>query len=149
MVRRLVADEVKQFVLDAGKVLVPEMSYWAAIDLEYLGSSWERLCGLPGFFAYGLTYDGRPVGLFLGMAVPDMNSGLMQGLEYFWGVQKKYRSKALGLLRLFESDCQSLGCRIIMLGSIKSMEPEDRRRLYARLGYEPHAEVFSKRLTHG
>lgn len=146
MVRRLAANEVKQVVIDVGTRMMPDLRYWAPINLQFLGNSWETLCANSQFLAYGLFRDGAAVGLLLGMTVPDMNSGVLQGLEYFWGVQKKYRAKALGLLRAFEADCKNVGCEIIMLGSIRSMEPEDRRKLYGHLGYVPHAEVFSKKL---
>jgi hypothetical protein len=147
MVYRLAANEVKQAVLDVGTRMQPDLRYWAPIDLNFLGQSWETLCAYPSYRAYGLQMENATVGLLLGMMVPDMNSGLLQGLEYFWGVEKKFRSRALGLLRMFEKDCKDAGCKIIMLGSIRSMEPENRKWLYGRLGYEPHAEVFSKRLS--
>lgn len=126
---------------------MPDLRYWTTINLEFVGESWKNLCASPSFMAYGLFREGEAVGLLLGMVVPDLNSGVLQGLEYFWGVQKKYRSKAIGLLRAFEADCKALGCKIIMLGSIQSMEPENRRRLYGHLGYQPHAEVFSKKVS--
>jgi len=149
MVSRLSASEVKQAVLDVGARMAPDLRYWAPINLEFLGQSWENLCSGPWCYAYGLRMSGATVGLLLGMVVPDMNSGLLQGLEYFWGVERKYRSRAVGLLRAFEKDCVAAGCHIIMLGSIRSMQPEDRTRLYGHLGYQPHAEVFSKRLKNG
>ena len=147
MVYRLSAAEVKQAVIDVGTRMAPDLAYWAPIDLQFLGSSWEKLCVSDACRAYGLRRDNATVGLLLGMIIPDMNSGLLQGLEYFWGVERKYRSKAVSLLRTFERDCVAAGCSIIMIGSIKSMQPLDRQRLYGFLGYKPHAEVFSKRLT--
>ncbi len=149
MVYRLPANEVKQAVLDVGTRMRTDLDYWAPINLPFLGSSWEKLCASDACRAYGLNMDGATVGLLLGMMVPDMNSGLLQGLEYFWGVERKFRSRAIGLLRKFEEDCRTAGCSIIMLGSIRSMQPDDRRRLYSHLGYGLHAEVFSKRLNHG
>lgn len=146
MVRRLAANEVKQVVLDAGKLIAPEMDYWAPVNLEYLGTAWESMCVSDMCRAYGLFRDGGPVGLLLGFISPDFNSGRLQGLEFFWGVQKKYRSKALGLLRLFESECKQAGCEVVIAGSIQSMEPGKMRRLYSYLGYKLHAEEFLKRL---
>jgi hypothetical protein len=146
MVRRLSASETKPYILAAGAKLAPEMSYWAPVNLEFLGSYWEGFVNSGMGRAYGLTVDENPVGLLLGMIVPDLNSGLLQGLEYFWGVEKKHRARSVKLLRLFEEDCREAGCAVVITGSIDSMQPEHMTQLYGRLGYAPHAREYIKRL---
>jgi hypothetical protein len=146
MVRRIPSLDVKQFILVVGTKLRPEMEYWAPINLGFLGESWQR-ADLGGMAqTYGLFIAEEPVGMLLGMMFPDLNSGYLQGMEFFWGVEKKFRSKALGLLRQFEKDCKEAGCKAVITGSIRSMEPDKMRRLYGYLGYKPHAVEFLKRL---
>ena len=144
MVRRLLSTEVKPVIKELGALVVPELSYWAPVNLDFLGTSWEKLCQNDACRAYGLFSVDQPVGIFLGMIVPDMNSGKLQGLEFLWTVLTKFRSRAVSLLRTFEKDCRAAGCEIVITGSSLAMAPGRMRALYAALGYRPHAEIFSK-----
>lgn len=146
MVREIKSPDVAPFVKQVGVKLVPEMKYWAPVNLEVLGNSFDKICGSGMGRAYGLFVQDEPVGLLLGIIAIDLNSGLMQGSEYLWAVQRKFRSRSIPLLRQFEKDCKAAGCKIVLTGSIRSMEPENMRKLYGYLGFQPHGEMFSKRL---
>jgi hypothetical protein len=146
MVYRLPANLVKQAVLDVGTRMMPDLKYWAPVNLEFLGNAWEKMCAHDSCRAYGLDMGGATVGLLLGMMMPDLNSGCLQGIEFFWGVEKKFRSRAVGLFRRFEKDCKEAGCLVVVAGAIQSMNPEKMFKLYDRLGYHLHTEEYLKRL---
>jgi hypothetical protein len=146
MVRRISTAEVKNAILDVGAVITAEMTYQSPVNLEFMGTAFEKICAAGIGHVYVLECSGKPVGILMGMMSPDLNSGVLQGIEFFWGVQRKYRSRSISLLREFEKDCKSAGCVEVMTGSIQTMEPDKMRRLYGHLGYKLHSENYIKRL---
>lgn len=125
--------------------VVPE--YFAPVCINTLVRTWELFVQNGIGAVYGLNMcDVGPSGFLMGLLAPDPMSGWMQGLEYLWVVHPAARRSgaALELLRRFEADVKASGGQFITVGAMSNFPAM--RRMYRRLGYVPHSEIFRKGL---
>ena len=140
-------------VVPAIRALVPRLAgaypWPVKPDVEHLAKTWRHLESLGSTRTYGLYDSGVNIrGILLGLIVPDMITGELQGLEYMWFVEPGLRGKRQGvkLLRRFEEDCREAKCVRVVCGFAEWLNPEEMHLRYAKLGYEPHSRIFSKKL---
>jgi GNAT superfamily N-acetyltransferase len=117
-------------------------------NVEHLATTWRQLESLGKTRTYVLVIDEKVVGIFLGLIVPDMITGELQGLEYMWFVEPQFRGtrKAVKMLRAFEGECKKAKCVRVLCGLAEWLNPEEMRVRYSRMGYAPHSAVFTKEL---
>jgi GNAT superfamily N-acetyltransferase len=149
MVRRFkpeeISDVVTAFSAETASALA-EIGSDLRMDNQFTAQSWHRLLAGGTGRAYGLFMDGALRGVLFGLIAPDTLSGELNGYECHWGVEKKYRPRAIGLLRAFEKDCKEAGCVRLVATATVGPTLEHMRKLYERLGYSPRAEAFGKKL---
>ena len=123
-------------------------NHFAPVNPEFLASSWRQMMEKGPARAYGFRLGEQWAGFLLGSILPDLVSGVTQGLEYFWLVQPEHRGKGYAdlLLDLFEEDCRAAGAKWIVVGASSLDEPCKRRRKYETLLFSPHCETWYKRL---
>lgn len=111
------------------------------VNLETLSALWEPAIESGVGRAYANTD-----GFLLAFFVPDPISGEKTAAQYLWMVSPQHRdgNAALDLFRRFESDARECGCQRIVSGCMAISDTPKMRKLYARLGYEPFSESFSK-----
>jgi GNAT superfamily N-acetyltransferase len=146
MIERLNALSCGVTIHQVAMLVKDENSYYGSIDPAHFTGVVQQALSAGYGRAYGLTHAGRPVGLLFGLLVPDGLTGQLMALEYLWVVAKSYRrfGGALKLLKEFEKDARAVGAEILVCGSSAFNQGEKLRKLYARLGFRPHAEAFSK-----
>jgi hypothetical protein len=146
MVKCLTPEEAREAILAVMPCFEQEFAHFAPVDSQYLSEKWSELMNT-GALAYGLEVDGEWRGFLLGFIIPDLVSGVLQGIEYFWLVEKAFRGEqALQLLDAFETECHSRGAKWIVIGMSTLAAPEKRKRRYTQLGYVPHCESWFKRI---
>lgn len=146
MVKRLNQLDAREVILAVMPCFEKEFSHFAPVDAHYLADSWCSVMDCGGL-AYGLEIDDEWRGFLLGSILPDMVSGKLQGLEFFWLVEKAYRGEnSKQLLDLFEADCKIRGAEWVVVGMSQLAQPEKRKKRYTQLGYGPHCETWMKRL---
>lgn len=101
----------------------------------------------PSARAYGSFSDEKLVGILLGFIVPDLMTGELQGVEYFWGMVPEHRdgTNSRDLLFMFEDDCKEAGCSTILCGLSEQIAPEKMRKIYDDLEYRPHTASFVRK----
>jgi len=111
----------------------------------FLIESFQKLIDNGTGRAYGLFSQDYPAGILLGMLVPDMMTGRLQGVEYLWAVDPAHRGiPSLQLLRRFEQDCADSHCEGIVAGFRD--RSNDLEKIYDRRGYVPYGKSFFKAL---
>jgi len=119
-----------------GKSYLPE-----PLNVSFLASSWKQLMESGSAVAFANFFQARPTGLLLGLVSPDLHTGKMQGIEYFWAGRS-----CLLLLDAFAEECRARNCHRIIVGLSKAIGPRAPalRRLYKMRGFVPETESFSK-----
>lgn len=126
----------------------PDLPYYAKKDPELLIEKWTQFMKLGFAKSYGAYEDKNPVGLMLGIIMPDLFSKTSQALECAWQVIPEYRRSGVGirLLKMFECDAKKAGCARVVFGASTEWEHESMVRLYRRLGYDPISTTVAKNL---
>jgi hypothetical protein len=146
MVRRLTPGEMEEAVLTVMPCFEKEFGHFAPVKPEFLAAHWKLIMDMGGL-AFGLEVADEWRGFLLGSVLPDMVSGVKQGLEFFWLVEKEFRGEAsLQLLNAFEAECKKRGAQWVVIGMSQLAAPEKRKRKYAKLGYVPHCETWYKKI---
>lgn len=126
----------------------PDLPYFAEKDPELLIEKWTEYMKLGFARSFGAYKNDRPVGLMLGIIMPDLFSKTSQALECAWQVIPEYRRTGVGvkLLKMFEQAAKDAGCARVVFGASTEWEHESMVRLYRRLGYEPISTAVAKNL---
>jgi GNAT superfamily N-acetyltransferase len=137
------------------RTLAPQIDasvkYHGKMDPEHTVGTMLPLLESVRAVAFLLYDDERPTtcaGMLFGFIAPNMFTGALEGLEGGWFVAPcvRRRNSALLLLKAFEEFAKTAGCIRVLSGSTISHRAGAMSRLYRRLGYQPHAEAFSKEL---
>lgn len=115
------------------------------ISPMFLIESFQKLMENGVGRAYALFERDYPAGILLGMLVPDMMTGKLQGVEYLWAVDPAHRgTSSLQLLKRFEQDCADAHCEGIAAGFREGSA--DLGKVYGRRGYVPFGKTVFKAL---
>jgi hypothetical protein len=146
-IRRLDSSEVERVILDLLPHFEEEVGYYKKPNGSHLVAAWKRVMDAGIGVAYAAAKDGGPVGVFLGMIVPELFTGELQALEVLWYVRKDYRKLfSKQMLFEFEVAAKLRGCTSILSGATASFKPEVMARFYKARGYEFHGNAFRKAL---
>ena len=85
-----------------------------------------------------------PVGVLVGMIIPEPKTGVRIGLEHLWWSMP--RVNGLPLLRAFEADCRAAGCKRVVFGYYPAIGGDRMQKIYRGLGYESYNVSVSKEL---
>jgi hypothetical protein len=144
MVQRLKAEQIGPIIGDLAAQGMLDYRIPEPVSQEALIDFCTRAANSEGGRCYGWFGDDlTPQGFFVGVITPDPMTGVLTGVEFAWWAKPK---AALDLLKTFEADCLEAGCVKVLLGASKFVEPERRRGLYERLGYQDHSSVMFKNL---
>lgn len=148
MVCQVTKENVRTWLHEtADPLLLESVKHWAPIDLDYLADTFEKILGTPAGLALGFSDKGKCTALVLGLVVPDMVSGHLQGLVCHWGSQPGRGAHGLRVFKHFERACKKLGCETLVAGCISDNGSAPKMRtLYSKLGFLPHREEFLKKL---
>jgi hypothetical protein len=144
VIRKLDCDQTRQIIRDLvplgiGQYRVPEQVIWLAMETSSVNVMNSGL-GL----AYGNFSGENPVGVLVGMVVPEPKTGVRVGIEHLWWSAPGHNG--LPLLRAFEDDCRAAGCKRVIFGYYETVNPDRMRKIYAGLGYAPYNTSVSKEL---
>lgn len=116
----------------------PEIPYFAEKRSDIFIPKWEKFMQAGLARTFGAYCDGKPIGLMLGIIMPDLLSDTKQAMECVWQVIPAYRKSGAGktLMRMFEDSAKEAGCCRTVFGASTEFEIEKMRRLYRRLGYK-------------
>jgi hypothetical protein len=148
VVQRLNLDQTRQLIRD----LLPQGLDAFRMPEPVQPERLEEFCALTAASPAGRVYGWfdsnlEPRGFFAGLIVPDPYSAALQGLEVFWWTAPRWRGRpSLALMQKFEEDCKEAGCKRVIFGFTRFVEPEKTRKLYGKLGYEFHSELVSKEI---
>lgn len=125
----------------------PDVPYFTEKKPDVFIEKWIPMMQAGLARSFGAYCDGQPVGLMLGVVVPDLLGGVPQALECIWQVVPKYRSTGAGikLMKMFEDSAREAHCARVIFGASVEREFEKMKRLYRRLGYSPVSLAFTKR----
>lgn len=126
----------------------PDVQYFAKKRPEVLIKSWTDFVKAGFARQYAAYENGQPVGLMLGIIMPDLLAGEKQALECVWQVLPEYRKTGAGpvLMKMFESDAKKEKCVRMVFGAALYWNLEAMKRLYRKLGYTPISLTMEKRL---
>lgn len=115
-------------------------------DIEHFRHSWEMLLsnGSGVIFLY-LDHD-EIRGALGGVAYPDVNSGELTAVEFFWFISPSARGGGLKLYRAFEEWAREKQCRVIRMAHLADSMPEKMERVYQHLGFEVSEVHWTKEL---
>lgn len=150
MIQRLDSKNIATVINDMADACAQDFVQFGELNRDHFLSVWRRFfSGAPNFAIGFAAFDGKlPVGLILGLVIPDDVTGEMKAVESHWIVAPKWRDGWVGikLLRAFEAAVKAAGTARIICGSYVTGDPARMRKLYARMGYTPYAEAFSKQV---
>lgn len=143
---RLNAQQTRQIILDlpgARELRIPE-----PISLEHIAGTCEEMVANGSGRAYGwFSPDLKPHGVLVGVVMPNLFTGMMNGVEHIWWAEPEWRGKASRELReAFEQDCREAGCTRLTFGFSPLVQGDRMAKMYQRLGYEPYLVAMSKEL---
>jgi len=126
----------------------PEIPYFTEKKPEVLIANWMPFMRAGIARSFGAYHENHPVGIMLGIIMPDLLGGVPQALECAWQVIPKYRSTGAGiqLMKLFEDSAREAKCVRVVFGASVEFEFEKMKRLYRRLGYKPVSLTIGKML---
>lgn len=126
----------------------PEIPYFTEKKPEVLVANWTNFMRAGIARSFGAYHEEQPVGLMLGIIMPDLLGGVPQALECAWQVIPKYRSTGAGikLMKMFEDSAREAKCVRVIFGASVEFEFEKMKRLYRRLGYAPVSLTIGKML---
>jgi GNAT superfamily N-acetyltransferase len=126
----------------------PEIPYFTEKKPEVLSENWIKFMRAGIARSFAAYVDGKPVGLMLGLIMPDILGGVPQALECAWQVIPEYRSLGAGveLMKMFEESAREAKCVRVIFGASVEFEFEKMKRLYRRLGYKPVSLTIGKTL---
>lgn len=126
----------------------PEIPYFAEKRSDIFIPKWGDFMQAGIAKTFGAYCDGKPVGLMLGIIMPDLLSDTKQAMECVWQVIPAYRHTGAGpvLMKMFEDAAREAGCCRTVFGASTEFEIEKMRRLYRRLGYKEISIGMAKTL---
>jgi hypothetical protein len=143
MVQRLNAEQTRQIIRD----LIPLGIANYRIPDQVTGDALEQSCvpiaASPCGRSYGLFSDDlRPLGVFVGLVIPEPMTGVKAGIEHLWWAAEG----GLALLTQFEADCKEEGCARVICAYSPHLNPGRTRKIYDQSGYSTYSIAVSKEL---
>lgn len=132
------------------------------MELEYITAAAERFYAEAGIDfpadakEYYRTVLDNPLvfakvivgkGFIVAMAAPSfLNPTKIQAQELAWYVEPEFRgtSTAIKLMKMYEAEALSRGCKEIGMVCLEALNPESTGRIYEKLGYNKHETHFIK-----
>ena len=115
-------------------------------DPEVFVETWRALLMTGRACLLAIEREGVLDGGLGGILYPDPNDGVTVATEMFWYVRQGHRGQGLRLLRAFEQWSRGQGARRIIMVHLLTLQPEELRRLYRRLGYHDAEVHYLKEL---
>lgn len=85
-------------------------------------------------------------GMLGGAKYPDINSGELVAVEFFWYVDPQHRGEGLSLLNAFETWAKTSRCKKVMMVHLVNSMPERLSALYRRRGYSAVETHYCKEI---
>ena len=145
-VRELHLWEIRGAITALFPHFLQEVGYHKKLNVNHLIPAWEGMARHGHAKTLVLGGTDSPAGIFLGLIVPDLFTGELQGLEVLWYVRREHRKHSLRLLATFEADAKKQGCTTILSGAVADYKAEAMGRLYERRGYKFHGNAYEKNL---
>jgi GNAT superfamily N-acetyltransferase len=86
---------------------------------------------------FGLFKDDQLAGVLGGATFPNLNSGELMAMEFFWFVSKEHRGSGTLLLDEFEAWAKARNVTHIVMAYLTSSMPEAVKHIYEKRGYGP------------
>lgn len=129
-----------EYITDAAKRFYAEAGYEIPENIE---EYYLELRNNPLIFTKTIIGKGFIVGF---IAPSFLNPGRLQAQELAWYVEPEFRgtSTAIKLMKMYEAEALSRGCKEIGMVCLEALNPESTGRIYEKLGYNKHETHFIK-----
>lgn len=137
---------------DLGRLEACAREFYAAsrflrgFDIQRFRAAWTALLASGAGVIFLLESGGEIAGTLGGVAYPDINSGELIAVEFFWFTRPGHRGGGVKLYRAFEAWARERGCRQIRMVHLMDSQPEQLARVYRRWGFEPVEVHYGKEL---
>lgn len=135
MIERLKIEDIESLGTIA-KNFFASTKFLNNFDMEVFKKSWSYFLENDiGVIFVSRNSEGEPIGTIGGCKCPDVNTGALSAMEFFWFVNPECRGDGLKLLKRFEKWAKEEGCKSVTMVHLSDSMPEKVKHVYERFGY--------------